>query len=80
MKYVIYTILGLTVLIGISIATSPSNNLKPGQLNAYEQCYVNSLRAAAARFEKDTRTYYTVTEEEVVALAKANARLECAGK
>lgn len=80
MKFIGYTVLVIAVIIGLGMAFSPSTSSGPHQLSAYEQCYVNSLRKVAARFQNDTRTYYTVTEDEVVAMAKANAHLECAGK
>lgn len=82
MKFIGYTVLVLGAIIGLGLAFSSASSGNGGsrQLSSYEQCYVDSLRATAGRFENDTRTYYTVTEDEVVAMAKANARLECAGK
>lgn len=51
-------------------------------IDDYEQCILDNMRATARKFANDTsgRVYYTITEEEVVAMARRNAELACAGK
>ena len=76
----------LLLVIGVAGATvaqaacGASGSSSGGGIDAYEQCILNSMTAAAQRIKAQGKTYQTLDEATVVAMVRRNAELECAGK
>lgn len=67
-----------TILPSTTRPATAGNN--PSYLSQYERCIVDSIDATARRFQKEDRSYYTVTADQVIAMARRNAELECADR
>ncbi len=73
------SMVGLSAILPNNVRHSPPRT-SASYLSQYERCIVDSIEAASRRFQKEDRTYRPVTADQVVAMARRNAELECADR
>lgn len=76
---VLGSMVGLSAVLPNNVRRAPPTT-NASYLSQYERCIVDSIEAASRRFQKEDRTYRTVTADQVVAIARRNAELECADR